>query len=355
MQIAWVVYGGLDQPTGGYIYDRLVVERLRARGDDVRVVSIEPARFAVAGGLALGGRLARLAPDAVVGDELCFRELGPAFAVLPPRTARVLLVHHLTSWELRAGFARVRVALRERLALHASDAIVATSRTTAARLGREHRLRRVDVAVPGADRLVRRPRAKASADDPVRLLFVGSWIARKRLVPLIEAFARIDGARAALAIAGDASRDPAYAGAVHRAIAAASPPAHIDVLGVLDDAQLERALAAADALVLPSEMEGYGMVLTEAIHAGVPVIAARAGAIPEVVRHGREALLFEGDAQITTALRTFLADPALRVRMRASAEARAADLPTWDAAAQSIRAAITVARRARGPRRARDA
>ena len=70
-RVAWVVYGSLEQVTGGYIYDRLVVEQLRELGDAVTVVSLSP-----------GAEVPALSPndfDVVVGDELCFRELLPIF------------------------------------------------------------------------------------------------------------------------------------------------------------------------------------------------------------------------------------------------------------------------------------
>src|SRR5258706_9651627 len=104
MRVAWIVYGSIDQATGGYVYDRNVIDGLRAAGDDVEIVSIAPSRMAIAGGLRLAMRIARA--EVVVGDELCFRELGPAFLALRGSPAPVLLVHHLPSWEQARGWRR---------------------------------------------------------------------------------------------------------------------------------------------------------------------------------------------------------------------------------------------------------
>ncbi|WP_437605903.1 glycosyltransferase family 4 protein [Sorangium sp. So ce834] len=348
MRIAWVVYGALDQITGGYIYDRLVVERLRRRGDVVEVVSLDPApRSRALAGLALAGRLARLDPAVVVGDELCFPELGPAFAALPRRIARVLLVHHLSAWELPPGARRVALALAEAAVIRLCDAHLATSATTAARLRREHGLARVDVAPPGADRLPLRPRAArgggpaARGGGPLRLTFVGSFIPRKGLLELLAAFERVGSARAALVLVGDAARDPAYAERVRRAIdGSAHLRARVEVRGLLDDEALAAALAETDALVLPSRLEGYGMVLTEAVRAGVPVLAARAGAIAEVVQDGAEALLWDDGEGLLRALTRFIEDGALRASMSRAAMLRAPALPTWDGAAAAVGAVL---------------
>lgn len=341
MRIAWIVYGGLDQTTGGYIYDRLVVERLRARGDVVEAVSLDPAPASRAlAGLALARRLARIDPAAAVGDELCFPELGPAFAALPRRIARVLLVHHLSAWELPPGPRRAALALQEAAALRLCDARLATSATTAARLRREHGAGRVDVAPPGADRLPLLPRA-ARDGGPLRLTFVGSFIPRKGLLELLAAFERVGSPRATLALVGDPARDPAYGERVRRAIAASAfLRARVAVRGVIGDDALAAELAATDALVLPSRLEGYGMVLTEAVRAGVPVLAARAGAVAEVVQDGAEALLWDDDEGLARALSRFLDDGALRSSMSRAAVLRSAALPTWDGTAAAVRAAI---------------
>ena len=63
VRIAWIVYGDLDQPTGGYVYDRLVVEGLRAGGDEVEVVDPRETRRRVRAGGRSGGRRAVRARD----------------------------------------------------------------------------------------------------------------------------------------------------------------------------------------------------------------------------------------------------------------------------------------------------
>lgn len=351
MKIAWVIYGELAQATGGYVYDRIVIERLRARGDEVRVVSLAPApRSRTLAALSLAARLARARPEVVVGDELCYREIAPAFLLLPRSVARVLLVHHLSQWERAPGLGRTLTALAESAAIRAADACVATSATTAERLRREHGLAQVHIAEPGADRLPRRART-ARPGGALRLTFVGSFTPRKRLLELLDAFehagAPYPGAPPVeLVFIGDPARDPAYAARVRRAIEA-SPMlrARVSLRGLVSDGALADALAETDALVLSSSLEGYGMVLTEAIHAGVPVIATRGGAVAEVVQDGAEALLCDTTQALGAALRRFLGDASLRERMRAAAEARAPSLPTWDQAAEAARAALLPALR----------
>ncbi len=341
MRFAWVIHGALEQRTGGYVYDAEIVHRLRAAGDRVEIVSIasdsDPS--------LLLQRLIEADCDAIVGDALAARELGWALSRYEGRTPRVLLVHHLKSWEREA---RSRPLLREEegRAIGASDRLVATSRWTAGRLQREYDCT-PDVVIPGADRLPRLVR-HASADGRVALAFVGSLIPRKRLALLLEAFERVSRPNLELRIIGDPTRDPAHAASIRdRLERAPYLRKRVTMLGLVDDERLARELALADALILPSSLEGYGMVLGEALHAGVPVIATRMGPIAEVVGTGECGLLFDEEQGLTTLLARFASEPVLRERMRIAAEERALVLPTWDHAAAAFRGVLTRAAAAR--------
>jgi glycosyltransferase involved in cell wall biosynthesis len=321
-RVAFVVYGPLAQRTGGYLYDALVIDELAKRGVAVDVVEIargEPAD-------AIARRIARRMPDAVVGDELCFAELAELFPALS--CPRALLVHHLTSWEGSHD-------PREDACLDVADAIVATSARTAERLGRPG----VVVAEPGADRLPRRARATPAPGDPVRLLFVGSLVPRKNALALVSAFdAASAGGDARLLMIGE-PRDEAYAARVRERAVASRGVTLAE--GAPDDFVAE-ALASSDALVLPSSLEGYGMVLTEALHAGTPVIVSRAAAVPPAVIDGETALVHDG-GELEDALERFLGDAALRERLREGAARVAPRLRSWRETGEALHAAIELA------------
>ena len=92
-------------------------------------------------------------------------------------------------------------------------------------------------------------------------------------------------------------------------------------------------LAAADVFVLPSVWEGQPLILQEALRAGVPVVAARAGGIPELAGENAAILVPPGDAQaLADAVRAVLGHAALAARLRKAAAGRARDLPDEDAA-----------------------
>src|SRR5207244_3299795 len=137
---------------------------------------------------------------------------------------------------------------------------------------------------------------------------------RKEILALIDAF---DGARAARLLVIGAPRDAAYAARVRARVGEARG---VVLVEDADDDFVAHALASADALVLPSSLEGYGIVLTEALHAGVPVIVSRAAAIPPAVEDGANALVYD-EGGLGAAIARFLGDESLRARLRAGAVA----------------------------------
>jgi len=90
-------------------------------------------------------------------------------------------------------------------------------------------------------------------------------------------------------------------------------------------------LAAADVFVLPSTWEGQALILQEALHAGVPIVATRVGGNPDLLGEDAALLVPPGDAQaLSGAVRSVLADPTLAASLRRAALDRAVALPAED-------------------------
>jgi glycosyltransferase involved in cell wall biosynthesis len=99
-----------------------------------------------------------------------------------------------------------------------------------------------------------------------------------------------------------------------------------EFLGHSDD--VPALLAAASVVAVPSLWEGQPLIVQEALRSGSPIVATRAGGIPELT--GPDAALLVSPAspgELAAAVRSVLAGPALAARLRAAALARAARLP----------------------------
>lgn len=146
-------------------------------------------------------------------------------------------------------------------------------------------------ALPGIERV---PRAE---DEPFRLGFIGTLIPSKGAHLIGEALARLPDGTARAHLWGALvpyHGDESYARTLERAFQGTDHERH----GPLPHGRIAEALSQIDALVVPSLWrENSPLVIHEAMQAGVPVIAADAGGMPELVRHGETGLLFRtGDA-----------------------------------------------------------
>ena len=150
------------------------------------------------------------------------------------------------------------------------------------------------------------------------LMHISNFRPVKRVVDVIRVFARVRAQQpCVLVMVGDGpDRHAAEEEARRLGIAA-----EVRFLGKIDT--VAPLFAAADVYVFPSESESFGLSALEALASGVPVVAARVGGVPEVVRDGvTGALLPLGDVEgMAEAVRGFL-DPS---RWREASAAAAAD------------------------------
>lgn len=331
-KLHFVLPGDPETRTGGFIYDRRITEGLLARGHEVATLAL-PAEFPDPGPEALRQAEALFAglPDGVrvVVDGLA---LGVLPDVVAPHAARLeltALVHHPLAAEAGLSEAR-RDALfeSEKRALALVSRIVTTSRHTADSLADYG----VDVGSvvavhPGVEAA---PLAAGSGEGPFALLCVANLVPRKGHDLLISALARIADLDWRLTCAGNLSRDPAWTEELCRRCAEAGLAERVRFLGEVEDAELERLYATADLFVLASRYEGFGMVFSEAVARGLPVIAGRAGGMPEAVPEGAGLLLPPGDeAALAEALQRLIGDPQAYAELRAGARAARDRLQSW--------------------------
>ncbi|HEY3003559.1 MAG TPA: glycosyltransferase family 4 protein [Kribbellaceae bacterium] len=335
-------------PSGGNAYDRRVCRGLPATGWSVRELAVAGAwpRPDTAARASLARALATVPDGAVVlldGLVAC----GVPDIVVPQahRLRLVVLVHLPLGDEARsaAGSApgsTAALAALERQTLHAASAVVATSRWAARRLVADHGLRadRVQVATPGADPA---PLSRGT-DGATRLLCVGSVTPTKGHDLLVEALAAVADLPWSCDLVGPLRRDPEHAATVRCAIERHGLGDRVRLTGPRTGAQLAAAYAVADLLVLPSRAESYGMVVTEALARGIPVLAAAVGGVPETLGRdpaGRVPGITVPPADVTAlaaALRRWFEEPALRERLRRCARERRGTLDAWDVTSRCL-------------------
>ena len=166
------------------------------------------------------------------------------------------------------------------------------------------------------------------------VLHVGSCIPRKNVEAAIGAVGllRERGLDAVLVQIGGAWEQPH-----RRAMAEAGVAAHVLQERALADAELVVAYYAADALVIPSTFEGFGMPAIEAMAASLPVVTSGAGGLREAVGDAGIAVLATSAVAIADGLHRVLTDPASAAELRARGLVRARSF-RWDDIAKQTRA-----------------
>ena len=192
---------------------------------------------------------------------------------------------------------------------------------------------KVTVAYPGYNKDIFHPRD--SAKD-YYIIYIGTIQPRKNLIRLIEAVARIEDLK--LVIVGktkgegrqgwlyeETLQTPKRLGIANR----------VKFLGFVPTEDLPYLLSGAEAFVMPSLWEGFGIVVVEAMACGVPVIVSNTSSLPELV--GKAGLMFDPYSvdQIEQAIRTIISDKKLRQKYSREALVQSRKF-SWDKMARTV-------------------
>jgi len=164
-------------------------------------------------------------------------------------------------------------------------------------------------------------RAALGLDDQLQLLYVGRLAPIKGLETLLDAMARLRaaGTRVHLSIVGGDADEPlnGHEGELRARLARLDLRSAVTFVGAQPQERLRAWYVAADATVLPSHYESFGMVAMEAMACGIPVVASRVGGLQTTVRDGVTGLLVpdHDPAALAGALDRLLGDPDLRFRL----------------------------------------
>ena len=351
MRVGLTLYGSLDERSGGFRYDRKLVEGLRRAGDTVEVVEL-PWRSYPRGLLdsarpRFRERL-RVDVDVMLQDELAHPSLVGHNRDLPYPV--VAVVHHLRASEGRRLTPLYRAVERRYLA--SVDGVVcnsAATRDAVAALGVDPAASvvappagdRFDPAIDDADIAARAQSLggeSADADpEPLRVAFVGNLAPRKGLDTLVEGVARADAA-VDLTVVGR-TVDEGHVADVRRAVRTHGLESRVRFAGRLSDADLADVLRESHVLAVPSRYEGFGIVYLEGMSFGLPAVASRAGGAVETVADGETGVLVDPDDPdaVARALDGFAADPDRLVEMGRAARRRYERHPGWPESTARVR------------------
>ena len=341
MKIGLVIYGSLDTLSGGYLYDRKLVEYLRAQGDTIEIISLPWRNYAS----HLTDNFSFKLPNNL--DILVQDELNHPSLILANRGKHVYpiiaLVHHLRCSELRPKWQNTFYRWIEEKYLRSVDGFIFNSKTTKNVVnGLMNQEKPSIVAYPPTDRfgepLSEIKITERVKSDELRILFLGSVIYRKGLLTLLEAVTRLKS-QVKVDIIGPLDSEPAYAKRIQEFIVANDLSSFIFLHGPLDKESLSERLKQAHVLVVPSSYEGFGIVYLEGMSFGLPAIGTTAGAAGEIIIDGVDGFLIEpGDTNLLAdRLKSLNENRDILLQMSLAARRRYLSQPTWAETASRIR------------------
>lgn len=329
---AFAVPGDITTLTGGYIYDRRVLEGLQQQDREMQLVVL-PDSFPFPSPQEMDQAFVALsklpASCPVIIDGLAFGALDPARVKLL-KAPVVALVHHPLA--LESGLPkdvqdRLRLTERQNLR-HAVQVIVPSPHTRSILI--EHYdvpAERIHMALPGIDQpsMV----APVLSDSSPLILSVGILHPRKGHDVLIDALSRLTDLDWRAEIVGN-PWEKGHAEALKDRIAMAGLASRITMAGRVTDAMLQQLYRQASIFALATRYEGYGIVFNEALVHGVPIVSCRTGAVPDTVPPAAGVLVERDDPlAFADALRHLLTDHDLRAGMATAARKAGAKLGSW--------------------------
>jgi glycosyltransferase involved in cell wall biosynthesis len=341
--VVFVVPGDLDSRTGGYIYDRRIVDGLRAIGwaVDLRLLDgsfPRPTRAALAHARDVFADL----PDNAVTiiDSLA---VGAIPEILEHHRSRLRIVA-LMHLPLAADVGldediAARFAADERRALRTVALVIVTGRAAIPFLaGYDMPPSRVVIIEPGTDPAVL---ARGSGGGSLQLLSVATLNPGKGHAQLLSALAAVPSRNWRMTCAGSVTRHPPTVARVRGIIRDLQLEDHVTLAGELDAVALEAQYNRSDLFVLATLRETYGMAVAEALAHGIPVVTTSTGAARELVGTDAGLLVPPGDVQaLTDALARFMTDADHRLRLAEGARRVRPLLRRWDETIATMAAAL---------------
>jgi glycosyltransferase involved in cell wall biosynthesis len=343
MKLGLVIYGSLETLSGGYLYDRKLVEYLHAQGDTVKVISLPWRNYAAHLTDNFWFRLpARQNVGILIQDELNHPSLILANHQKHPYPV-ISLIHHLRCSERQPAWQNVLYRMIEKTYLQAVDGFIFNSKTTQDVVhGLLNNEKPAVVAYPPTDRFgepVSEKEINSRAQtSPLRILFLGNAIYRKGLHTLLEAVKRLLP-NTVLDVVGSLDAESGYARQIRKFILENHLSAAVHCHGPLDKGLLVQKLRQAHVLAVPSSYEGFGIVYLEGMCFGLPAIGTTAGAANEIIADGVDGFLIEPEnaGELTDRLKVLNERRDLLLQMSLAARERYLRQPKWDETAGRIR------------------
>ena len=341
LKLDFILPGKLQTKTGGYIYDRRIVEGLKSLGWEVSLHCLDPSfPFPTVTALAHARKIfsALHSGNLVIIDGLALSGMPDLLKEHMKRLRLIGLIHHPLALESGLSSKKRQILYkREKQCLKIVKRTFVTSEWTKKKISDlgipSNKIR---VVIPGTDKATLTNRA---FNGLINMLCVATLTPRKGHSLLFEAVAKLPKDSWHLTCIGSLKRDIPTVKKLRAQLKRLKLIDNVTLLGEISSEELSIHYQNTDLFVLTSHLEGYGMVLAEAVARGLPIICTDAGAISSTPA-GRAAMLIpEGDLnKLTKALLTVTNEVNFLKQLANRSISVRNDLPTWDQSCEKFSA-----------------
>ncbi len=336
MNIGLAIYGDLKDISGGYLYDKKLVDHMKHSGHQVEVISL-PEEMNRLQNIKhnfsddIVKKIVNLNLDILLEDELCFLSLFHLNERLPTDLKIISIVHHLSYIAERDEQKQKLYRYFESKYLETVDEFICNSAPT------ERSIRDTIgeitgiVANPGKDHFKAPETIKKDfSEGGLEAVFVGNLTPHKCLDVIFHALDKTEDIE--VNVVGDMKWNETYTEKIKDLIKEKGLEKRVNLLGRVSDSGLTEILEKSDVLLLPSTYEGFGLTIVEALAYKTPVIATDRGGPSKIIEDGKEGFLVSPlDAEkLRSRLTELKGDPEKLESMGENARERYKELPSWE-------------------------
>ena len=350
MRIGLIIYGHLDIISGGYLYDKQLVAYLRTQGHEVTIFSLPWRNY----WRHLGDnfwhkwqqQVLTADLDILIQDELNHPSLLRLNQLLQRRRPFpiIALIHLLRSTEPHPRWLLPFYRQIERHYLRQVDGFIHNSQDTAQAVQALSACHKPNIiAYPAGDHwssdlTASHISARANETGPLKILYVGNYMARKGLHILLTALTGLDKGMWQLTAVGRQDLEPYYVKQIQQVIEKNELAEQVQLMGERPFTDMPTLFRSHQLFIMPSLYEPFGIVYLEALGSGLPVIATTAGAGRELIQSGTNGYLVIPDDAIAIRqhIKSLYQDRHLLTQMSLAARQRYQQHPTWADTGQAI-------------------
>ncbi len=343
MRIGLIVYDDLEKGSGGYLYDRKLVEHLRNSGDRVEIIEVPQKERSLQNiehnfSKELEKNIEDKELDILIEDELCFLSLFQLNKKIDNEVEIISVIHHLSHLAERESEKEEMYKYFEKKYLETVDGFIFNSEASRKAVNELIGNSSGIVANPGKDHFDSPENIdKDFSSYELNALFIGNFSPHKCVDVIIRAIAGVEDVQ--LTLIGDRYWNEKYGEKIDKLVSSLEAENKVDIMGRIRREKLLEELHKADVLVLPSLYEGFGISIIEALGLGTPVIATNKGGPSEIIKNGIEGFLVppKNEEALKDRLKRLRDESSTLQEMSERAMKRYKKLPTWYESMDKIR------------------